>query len=80
MEQPRGADKEALLERDIKITVCVIACASLFVYLKGVCLYVQGYQLPVIQHVSAYSNTMFTLQVKAPKLSTVLIVCNTPGE
>lgn len=76
MEQPRGADKEALLERDIKITVCVIACVScvsLFVYLKGVCLYVQSYQQRVFQYVSAYSNTMFTLQVKAPKFSTVLI-------
>lgn len=74
MDQPRGADKEALLERDIKIAVCVIACVSLFVCLKGVCLYVQGYQQPVFQHVSAYSNTMFTLQIKAPKFSTVLIV------
>lgn len=74
MEQPRGADKEALLKRDIKITFCVIACVSLFVYLKGVCLHVQGYQQQVFQHVSADSNTMFTLQVKAPKFSTVLIV------
>lgn len=74
MEQPRGADKGALLKRDIKITVCVIACASLFVFLKGVCLHVQGYQQPVFQRVSAYSNIMFTLQVKAPMFSTVLIV------
>lgn len=74
MEQPRGADKEALLERDIKFTVCVITCVSLFVYSRGVCLYVQGYQQPVFQREPAYSTTMFTLQVKAPKFSTVLIV------
>lgn len=77
LEQPRGADKEALLEQDIKITVCVTECVSLFVYLKGVCLYTHAYQQTVFHHVSVYSTTMFTLQVKAPKFSTLLIVCNT---
>lgn len=74
LEEPRGADKEPLLERNIKITVCVRECVSLFVYSKGVCLCAEAYQQPVFQYVSVYSNTMFTLQVKAPKFSTLLIV------
>lgn len=44
LEQPRGADKEALLEHNIKsLFVSLSVCVSLFVYLKGVCLCAEVY-------------------------------------
>lgn len=61
LEQPRGADKEALLEHNIKKSLFFVwVYLSLFVYLKGVCLYAEDYQQPVFQYVPVYSDTMFT--------------------
>lgn len=79
LEQPRGADKEPLLERNIKIGLCPRACVSLIVYLKGVCLYAEAYQQPAFQRGSVYSYIMFTLRAKAPKFSTSLIAVHTPA-